>query len=163
MRNLTEQEFNEKYLMYKDIIYNIAYTYVHNQADADDISQDVFVKYLKSTEAFPTIDNEKYWIIRVTINTAKNYVTSSWKKRVVLDDEYVSNTSNVENNQETIDYYKIITSLPNKYKEVIVLYYYEDLKIEEIACTLKVSISCVKKRLERGRKKIKEEINHGRF
>ena len=77
MRNLTEKEFNEKYELYKDIIYNIAYTYVHNKDDALDISQEVFIKYLNSDEIFDSLNNEKYWIIRVTINTCKNDVTSS--------------------------------------------------------------------------------------
>ena len=150
MRNLKEEEFQIKYDMYKDIIYNIAYTYVHNSDDSLDISQDVFMKYLNSNEEFETLDNEKYWLIRVTINTSKNYVTSSWKKKVYSDKN--------EDNDEKQMYYHIVTNLKDKYKEIIILHYYEDFKVEEIASILKLSISCVKKRLERGRQIIKEEV-----
>ena len=162
MRNLSEEEFDKKYQIYKPIIYSIAYTYVKNQNDADDIMQDVFVKYLKSDVVFNDDNHEKYWLIRVTINTAKNFVSSTWKKRVVLDDDYVSRASD-EASKESNRYFEVITSLPSKYKDVITLYYYEDLSVEEIANTLQVSISCVKKRLERGREKIKKEIENGRL
>ena len=162
MRNLTEKEFNEKYELYKDIIYNIAYTYVHNKDDALDISQEVFIKYLNSDEIFDSLNNEKYWIIRVTINTCKNDVTSSWKKKVVLNNDYIDLATIEEERKERFNYYEIITSLPNKYKEAIVLFYYEDLSIEEIANVLLVSSSCVKKRLERGRQMIKKEIENGK-
>lgn len=163
MRNLTEEEFNVKYTMYKDIIYNIAFTYVHNKDDALDISQDVFIKYLKSENEFNDISNEKYWIIAVTINTAKNYVTSSWKKKVVIDNDYFENFKSDDEKKENFDYYKIIINLPEKYKQVIILFYYEDLSINEIANIFNLSLSCIKKRLERGRQMIKKEIENGRY
>ena len=163
MRNLSEVEFDVKYNAYKDTVYNVAYTYVHNRSDALDISQDVFIKYLKSDEVFNDDNHEKYWLIRVTINTSKNYVTSSWKKKVVLDSEYIDRTSQSDENEEKINYFEVIMRLPSKYKDVISLYYYEDLKVEEIADILKETPSCVRKRLERGREKIKKEIENGRL
>ena len=163
MRNLSEEEFDVKYNAYKDTVYNVAYTYVHNRSDALDISQDVFIKYLNSDEVFNDDNHEKYWLIRVTINTSKNYVTSSWKKKVVLDSDYIDRTSQSDENEEKINYFEVIMRLPSKYKDVITLYYYEDLKVEEIADILKETPSCVRKRLERGREKIKKEIENGRF
>ena len=162
MRNLSEEEFDIKYNAYKDTVYNVAYTFVNNRSDALDISQDVFIKYLNSNEIFNDDNHEKYWLIRVTINLSKNYISSSWKK-VVLDNDYKDQLSLNEEDKERIDYYKIITLLPNKYKEVITLFYYEELSAEEIAHILNVSSSCVRKRLERGRDKIKKEIENGRF
>ena len=161
MRNLSESEFDIKYQLYKDIVYNIAYSYVRNREDALDVSQDVFIKYLKSNNEFKTLDNEKYWLIRVTINTSKNYLSSSWKKKVTLDSEYLERISS--DKKESVSYFNAITNLPSKYKDVIVLFYYENLKLEEIAQTLNVSVSCVKKRLERGREKIKMEVEHGQL
>ena len=163
MRNLSEQEFNNKYLLYKDLIYKIAYTYVHNQEDADDITQDVFVKYLQSDKEFESLENEKYWLIRVTINHAKNIVTSSWKKKVVIDNDYTTNIALNSEGKEKIDYYKAITSLPSKYKDVLVLFYYEEMRINEVAHALNISSNSVKKRLERGREILKKEIENGRF
>ena len=163
MRNISEQEFDDKYILYKDLIYKIAYTYVHNQEDTDDITQDVFVKYLQSDKEFDSLDYEKYWLIRVTINHAKNTVTSSWKKKVVFDNDYISNSASNNDAKEKVDYYKAISSLPSKYKDVLILFYYEDMKINEIAHVLNLSSNIVKKRLERGREILKEEIENGRF
>ena len=62
MRKISEKDFNEKYYLYKNTIYSIAYSYVHNSYDADDNVQEVFLKYLKSSEVFDTLDNEKYFL-----------------------------------------------------------------------------------------------------
>lgn len=156
MRNLTEQEFEQKYYEYKKMLYNIAYSYVHNQMDADDVIQDVFIKYLKSNETFQTVENEKYWLIRITINTCKSYLKQTRFKYIELNEDIVNKTCDVELEEEQ-RYFLIITSLPHKYQEVIILYYYEDLKINEISTILKISVSAVKKRLERARNMIKNK------
>lgn len=161
MRKISNEEFNTKYYMYKDMIYNIAYTYVHNVTDADDIVQDVFMKYLNSTEYFETLDNEKYWLVRVTINTAKTLVKRAWRQKVELDDEKISKFSSYEE-QQNYELFEIVSNLSPKYKDVIVLYYYENMSTNDIARTLNLSVSNVKKRLERARKAIKEkEIRNG--
>ena len=159
MRNISNDEFNEKYYLYKETIYGIAYTYMKNVNDSDDIVQDVFMKYLNSNEKFKTLDNEKFWLIRVTINTCKSYLKKSWKQKVELDESKIDIVSKKEENSYLFD---IVYSLPHKYKEIIVLKYYEDLSINEIAKILNISISAVKKRLERARNMIKEkEKNNG--
>lgn len=159
MRNISNDEFNEKYYLYKETIYGIAYTYMKNVNDSDDIVQDVFMKYLNSNEKFKTLDNEKFWLIRVTINTCKSYLKKSWKQKVELDESKIDIVSKKEENSYLFD---IVYSLPHKYKEIIVLKYYEDFSINEIAKILNISISAVKKRLERARNMIKEkEKNNG--
>lgn len=159
MRKLTEEEFVEKYNIYKDLIYNISYPYFNNKMDTEDVVQDVFLKYLDTDIIFNTPDDEKYYLIRMTINICKNKITSSWKKKIIINDEVIDNTSN-EKKEDNKLYYEIIINLPPKYKEVIILHYYEDLKVEEIARILKVSTSCVKKRLERAKEKIKKELEN---
>lgn len=157
MRNISEQEFNDKYYLYKNTIYSIAFSYVHNVVDADDIVQDVFLKYLNSNDYFKTPDNEKYWLIRVTINTCKSYVKRAWKQRVDLDDDQVNRTSSELKKENSL--FEQVYNLPHIYKEIIVLYYYEELSIKDISNTLKISISAVKKRLERARNILKEKGN----
>lgn len=157
MRNISEQEFNDKYYLYKNTIYSIAFSYVHNVVDADDIVQDVFLKYLNSNDSFKTPDNEKYWLIRVTINTCKSYVKRAWKQRVDLDDDQVNRTSSEFKKEDSL--FEQVYNLPHIYKEIIVLYYYEELSIKDISNTLKISISAVKKRLERARNILKEKGN----
>ena len=156
MRKISNEEFNDKYALYKNTIYSIAYTYVHNLTDADDITQDVFMKYLNSNSVFQTLDNEKYWIIRVTINTCKSYLTKYWKKNVVLDDDYVNRIASEEKEED--DMFECVFKLPHKYKEVIVLYYYENLSTDEISKTLMITKSNVKKRLERARNILRKKV-----
>lgn len=155
MPNLTESEFEVRYHLFKETIYNVAYTYVRNRMDAEDITQEVFLKFLKYDGDFTTLDNEKYWLVRVTINTSKSFLTSSWKKKISLSDEVTLNASSSPSEQ---DYFNLIVNLPNKLKEVIILYYYENFKINEIAQILKSSESAIKKRLQRARDLLKGEL-----
>lgn len=157
MRDVSEKDFKIKYDLYKDTIYRIAYTYVHNHQDSEDILQEVFIKYLNSNDLFESLDNEKYWLIRVTTNICKNKVTSFWNKKIIINENVIDVAQN-KDETEKARIYSILTNLPNKYKEPLVLYYYEDFKIEEIAKILKKTTSCIKKRLERGRQMIKKEI-----
>lgn len=167
MRNISNEQFNEKYYLYKPMIYRIAYSYVHSKIDSEDIVQDVFIKYLETDQYFQTLDNEKYWLIRVTINTSLSFLRKTWKQRVFLDDEMINKTidssTNIRFNEEE-NMFEIIYHLPHKYKEVIILYYYEDLSINQISTILKITTSNVKKRLERARNIIrKKEKKHENF
>ena len=155
MRNISNDEFEIKYNLFKPIIFNIAYSYLKNVSDCDDLVQDVFMKYLSSDEVFDTLDNEKYWLIRVTINTCINCVKSPWKK-VIIDNDINYGVSEVDNSKE--DMFNLVSSLPIKYKNIIVLYYYDDLSIKEISEALNISESNVKKRLERARNILRDKI-----
>ena len=136
------------------------YTYLKNSFDSEDLIQEVFLKYLKYDGNFESLDNEKYWLIRVTINSCKSFLTTAWKKNTILSSEEIERKKD-----QGIDttYFLAISNLPNKYKEVIVLYYYENFKIEEIAQILKASQSAIKKRLQRAKEKLKEEIGNDRL
>lgn len=161
MRNISDTEFENKYSLYKTTIYSIAYNYVHNQSDSDDITQEVFLKYLKSNENFDTLDNEKYWLIRVTINTSISFIKNKWKSKVNFDNEYINTLKDeASTNNEAYDKLhmrEVIAKLDNKYKEIIILYYYQNYSTNEIASILNISNSAVKKRLERARNIIRKE------
>ena len=158
MRKITEEDFETKYYEYKDTIYSIAFNYVHNKSDAEDITQDVFMKYLSSNEEFKEDENEKFWLIRVAINTSISLVKSKWRTKVSFDNEYIAQLKddNIVDN-DVIHMRTIISSLKDKYKEIIILYYYENYSISDIAQILKISIPACKKRLERARELIRRE------
>lgn len=162
MRNISNEQFNEKYYLYKPMIYRIAYSYLHNKNDSEDIVQDVFIKYLESDQEFQTLDNEKYWLIRVSINTSLTYFRKTWNQRVFLDDEMINRTVDPSINNDSAKnekMFEIIYQLPHKYKEVIILYYYEDLSINDISNILNITTANVKKRLERARNMIRKKEN----
>ncbi len=139
---------------YKDTVFRIALSYLGNTYDADDIVQDVFMKLFITNKHFASDDHARYWLIRVTINTCKNLLKSSWKtKNIALDDNTVTT---VFEQKEQEDLYQAVMGLPEKYRTVLYLYYYEDFSVKEIAGMLKIKVSAVTTRLSRARDQLKE-------
>lgn len=79
--NELEQSFNKAIEKYGDMVYKIAMNQMKNRSDADDIFQEVFIKWMQHREDFSNDTHEKAWLIRVTINQCKNILTSSWNKK----------------------------------------------------------------------------------
>lgn len=139
---------------YSDMLIRLAFTYVKNKADAEDIVQDVFVALIKRGEGFENDEHEKAWLLRVTINKSKNFLGSGWVRRTVeLEDNIPTTESRDEDN--IIDK---VMALPEKYRTVIHLYYYEEYSIEEIADILGKSKGTVGTWLARGRARLRTEI-----
>lgn len=155
MRNISDKDFEEIYYKHKQTLYNISYSYLKNVSDSDDTVQDVFMKYLNSNNDFKNDDELKYWLIRVCINACINEIKSTYKKRVVLDNDISLNNDSLNEDNEIFNY---VYNLPLQYKDVIVLYYYESYSVDEISKILKISQANVKKRLERGRNILKTKI-----
>ena len=156
---MTEEQFEQKYNRYSQDLFNVAYGYTRCVQDAEDIVQNVFIKLLQYEKTFNTTNDEKYWLIRVTINESINFVKSSYKKKTVLNEEIVRLTSdqNKENNDKEILKY-FVDMLPEKYKVVVILYYYENMKTVEISNLLKISEVAIRKRLERAREILKKKM-----
>jgi RNA polymerase sigma-70 factor (ECF subfamily) len=156
---MTEEQFELKYQMYSQDLFNVAYGYTRNVQDAEDIVQNVFIKLLQYEYSFRTNNDEKYWLIRVTINESINFVKSSHKKKIVLDEDIVRSTS--DKTKENIDKDNIrffIEQLPEKYKVVLILFYFENMKTVEISILLDISEAAVRKRLERARDILKKKM-----
>lgn len=151
MNNIDIDEVIEKY---SNSIYRLAYSMVKNKSDADDVYQEVFLRYIKSNKSFNNEEHRKAWLIRVTINCAKKLYSSSWKKNAVLTDELIEG----EYYDEHFELLDVVNKLPMKYKTVIHLFYYEDFGIEEIASLTKQKKSTVRTQLTRARKLLKERL-----
>ena len=156
---LSIERFEEIYKLYSQELLNISYGYTKNKDDSFDIIQNVFYKLLKSEKDFKEKNNEKYWLIRVTINESKDFLRKK-KKIAIVDSTTIDllETETKENNEKIELLLTAIKKLPDKYKSVIILHYYDLLPIKEISIVLKVSESAVKKRLERARNMLKEEM-----
>lgn len=141
---------------YSDTVYRMAYSLVKNKYDAEDIHQEVFVKFIDKRPKFESTEHEKAWFLRVTINMCKNLWKTAWKQKVIsLGDDYEEGLETVEEPEPDwiID---VVKTLPRKYRVVIHLFYYEELSIEEIAEVLKMKSSTVRTHLTRARAKLKE-------
>lgn len=156
---MTEEQFEQKYQLYSQDLFNVAYGYTRNVQDAEDIVQNVFIKLLQYEHIFKTQNDEKYWLIRVTINESINFVKSSHKKKIVLNEEIVHSTSDkTKENTDKDNLRFFIDKLPEKYKIVIILFYFEKMKTVEISKLLDISEAAVRKRLERARDILKEKM-----
>lgn len=150
---LSNAEIVERYM---PMIYRIAYTRVQNAADAEDITQEVFLKYLKADKAFSDEEHRKMWLIRVTVNTIKSMLTSAWKRHNTLTLEEIPEPSYMD--PEVSDLKEKVEALPEKYRIPMFLYYYEELSVKEIAHALQSSEGTVKSLLSRGREKLRNSI-----
>ena len=142
-----------KYELYKTMIYRISYSYLGNKHDCEDIMQDAFIKLCYNAPDFDTDDDEKRWLIRVTINLCKNHLKSFWHRNKINLDEACEQT---EEHKDSI--MLDILRLPEKYKTIIQLFYFSGYKIQEISDFLKISEGAVKMRLKRGRELLKIEL-----
>ncbi len=142
---------------YSPMVYRLAYSLVKSRADADDIHQEVFLKYMKYRPRFESEEHEKAWFIRVTTNQCRNWWKTAWRKRIVSLSEYkeedVTQDFSVEKIEDIIETVKL---LPQKYRVVIHLFYYEELSVEEISNILGRKASTVRTQLTRARKQLSE-------
>ena len=155
---ISEKQFDYVYNEYAKELYNIAYGYTRNRDDSIDIMQNAYVVLLESNKKFESNDHIKYFLIRVTINESLDLLKSASKKRVIKNNDVVMNFPETKKEALPYDLSEIVNTLPEKYKTIIILHYYDDMKIKDISNVLKISEPAVKKRLERARNLIKEII-----
>ena len=138
---------------YSPIIIRIAFTYVKNITDAEDIMQDVFLSFMKSKPPFESKEHEKAWFIRVAINKSKDYVKKAWftKRNPLTEDlSYL-----LEEESGVLD---AVIGLDEKYRLPIHLFYYEGYSVDEIANLLQTKSSTIKTWLSRGRNILKKKL-----
>lgn len=141
---------------YSNMLIKLAFTYVKNIADAEDITQEVFISLMKNGSEFDNEEHERAWLIRVTINKCKNHLKSSWiKLNVPLPD----NLSYLPKEESEVLFH--LLDLPTKYRTVLHLYYYENYDINEIAKLLRKRPATVGTWLSRGRNLLKTKLIGG--
>ena len=140
---------------YSYMVYRLAYSLVKNKYDAEDIHQEVFVRYLCKRPAFANAEHEKAWFLRVTANLCKNFWKTAWHRKMLrLEDfDYEEKAADREPESEII---LSVRQLPQRYRLVIHLFYYEELSVGEIAGILKRKESTVRTQLVRARRQLAE-------
>ncbi|MFE7064081.1 sigma-70 family RNA polymerase sigma factor [Sutcliffiella sp. NPDC057660] len=149
-------EFGEK-------LTKLAYTYLKDWKIAEDVVQDVFIICYKQYEDLEAITSFKSWIYRITINKSKDVLKSSSIRRVIMNPNLFQFFRTKDPSPEMVMIKRseeellsvCVLALPLKYREVISLYYYEELQIEEISKILKMNRNTIKTRLNRARSKLK--------
>ena len=140
---------------YADMVYKIAYRYVANPTDADDVFSETFLAYFKKERTFEEEEHRKAWLIRVTINCAKDLLRSKapWEE---LNEELAEDNTFSLDSEEQLDLRAAIQQLRLEYREVICLHYLEGLSIQDISAILGRNENTVKTHLARGREKLRK-------
>lgn len=134
---------------YSDTIYRVALNITKNKDDAFDVCQEVFVRLIKNKHKIKNVDHLKAWLLRAAVNCSKSCKTSAYVRYSVPLDDIAEQGVTDKTSDTTL--FESVMSLPPKYSAVIYLFYYENMKISEIAKILDITQSAVKSRLVRGR------------
>lgn len=152
MRQLVQELFER----YQDNLYILAFNICKNAEDAKDVVQDTFMQYHMIKKEFENEQHIRAWLIRVTVNKAKNMNRTFWRKNKVSLEEYMDTLEFAT--PESGELFETVMRLPEKYRIVVHLFYYEDYSVHEIADILKLSESNVKVRLSRARMLLRETL-----
>lgn len=148
----------EKYIIEnRNSFYRLAYTYTKNEADALDVVQDSIYKALTSIESLKDFDSIRPWFYKILVRTSIDNLRKNKKYKEMIDIGEVNDNGKVDQ-YEDIDLQESLNKLPTEYKSIIVLRYFEDLKLDEIAKILGENTNTVKTRLYTGLKKLKIDI-----
>ena len=138
---------------YADMVYRIAYRYVKNPIDTEDVFSEVFLAYFKKERTFESEEHRKAWLIRVTINCAKDLLEQRAQMQQ-LHEETLSDQT-IPDTDTYMDLHGAIEQLRPDYREVIKLYYLDDLSVKQIAQVLGKNENTVKTQLSRAREMLK--------
>ncbi len=137
----------------------MAFSVCKNTQDAEDVVQDTFIQYWAQKKEFVSEQHIRAWLIRVAINKAKNKVNTFFRKNTLPLEDYMQ-TLTFES-EESSGLFEAVMGLPEKYRIVIHLFYYEDYSVNEIADILKLTQGNVKVRLSRGRMLLRNTLKEG--
>ena len=140
---------------YAETVYRLALSRTRDVHNAEDVFQEVFLRLLKWNKPFESEEHRRAWLIRVTINACHDLRRSVWSRnRTELPENLADSFETPQDNA----LYAAVFSLPEKYRVVVLLYYYEDYSIQEISEMIQRNPSTIQTQLERARKKLKMQL-----
>ena len=160
----TSESFEEVMRHYTPMIYRIAFTRLNNAADAEDVSQNVFLRYFRADITFESEEHRKAWLLRCAVNCANSFASSAWNrhKSDAEDMEQLPYEGSVESaaeqNETREGVLAAVMRLKPKYRTVIFLFYFEDLSTAQIAEITDTRESTVRSQLSRARETLKKYL-----
>lgn len=152
MRLSVEEAFHR----YGDRVFSAAFSICRNREDADDTVQDTFLKYHTQNADYIDETHLKAWLLRVAINRARDITGAFWRRNRVSWEDYMDELDFTEPEDRSL--FEAVMQLPEKYRIVIHLFYYEEYSIDDISATLHRSRGTVKSQLSRGRMLLKSML-----
>ena len=160
---MTRNEIAQAYDRHADVLYRLALSHLGNREDAEDAVQDAFAKYITAAPGFPNEEQERAWLIRVTVNRSLDLLRKKTHRNHVPLEELEEVLPAAEEPQDSAaDLWDTLKRIPEKFRAAIVLHHLEGCSVEQTARTLGVSVSAVKMRLSRGRDALKELLQEGK-
>ena len=151
----TDKEIAEIYQRHYKTVYRLCFSYMKNKSDTEDAVQETFLKMIRKGPAFESTEHEKAWLIRTASNTCKDALKSFWRKHEDIE-EHCDVQSPIS---VALDYVMdVVMGLPDKYKDVVYMYYYEGYNSNEIAEMLKKLKSTIRNYLHEARAILKERL-----
>lgn len=155
-----QEAFKRVFNTYRNIVYSVAYSYLKNSSDANDIMQDVFLKYYQNMDSITEEGSVRPWLVRVTANCCKNVMRSGWFSRVFFPENF-EDIPYEQDFGEKSELYSAVMQLPEKERIPIHLFYYEGCSAHEISEMLSVKESTIRVRIMRAREKLKKILEEG--
>lgn len=152
---MSREEFEKIAEKYMDTIYRVAYSWMKNQHDANDVTQIVLLKFYKTTKSFESDDHIKNWLIKVTVNECKMIFRSPWSKTEDITD--YAQTLGFEEEQH-YDLFQAVMKLDKKYSVLLMLFYYDGYSTKEISSMIGVPEKTVSIRLFRAKAQLKDYL-----
>ena len=146
---MTDQRFHEAVELYGDMVFRLAYSYLKNRADAEDVMQESLLKLYTESKDFESADHEKHWLIRVAANECRKLLRSPWRRRTGPLDE-MEEAAAFDQPVQT-EMFRQVMALPPKYRAAVYLHYYEGYSVKEIGELLGAKVSTVQTWLMRAR------------
>jgi len=143
---------------YNGMVYRLALSHIGNKTDAEDVMQEVFMRFVRRKPHFNDHEHEKAWFLRTTINAAKSFRSSLWRRNAVL---MPASEINAKSTDDYSDFTKIscaVFKLDSKKRTCIHLFYYEDFSVAKIAEITGFNESTVRSHLKRAREKLKQML-----
>lgn len=151
-----ENDLDSLFSEYGDMVYRLALVRTRNSSDAEDITQDVFLRCFRSAPTFLSKEHQKAWLIKVTINCSNSLLSSAFRKHTVALDALGEPSTEDELPDSTV--YDAVMRLPDKLRTAVHLFYYENYSVKEISEIMRSSESAVKTWLFRSRSALKKEL-----
>lgn len=151
-----ERELEEVMGLYQTMVFRLAYSYTRSRSDAQDICQEVFLRYFCRRPPFTSEEHRRAWLLRVTVNRCKSHLSSWWVRRTVPLDDRIPMP---EPEYQELD--EVLRQLPEKDRLVIHLFYYEDCTTREIARMMHCTEGAVRTRLTRARQRLGDLLKGG--
>ena len=149
-------ELEEVMGRYQTMVFRLAYSYTRSRSDAQDMCQEVFLRYFCSRPPFASEEHRRAWLLRVTVNRCKTHLTSWWIRRTVPLDDRIPMPE-----PEPLELDEALRQLAEKDRLVIHLFYYEECSTREIARMMRTTAGAVRTRLTRARQRLGKILEGG--